>query len=468
MGRNAGGVFLVLEEKSVSKSVATNEKIVLQDLGDGLVLRRALPADADALVDFNARVHSEAGPDQPDVFVGAWTRDLVARPHPTFHPGDFTLVEDTRTGQIVSSLNLISQTWTYDGIPFGVGRPELVGTSPEYRNRGLIRAQFEVVHAWSADRGELVQAITGIPYYYRLFGYEMAMNLGGGRTGYLPHIPQLEDGQEEPYHIRSAVESDLLFIAQTYEYGCQRGLVACHRDRELWRYELLGRSELSVNARQLMIIVKSTGEPVGFLAHPRQMWGAHMPLTLYELRSGVSWLDVTPTVLRYLERTGKPYVSRDGKGTMQGFTLAFGEAHPVYTVVHSKLPAIRQPYAYYLRVPDLPAFMQKIAPALERRLGESPAIGYSGELKLSFYRHGLRLVFQNGRVERVTGWQPTPQGHSGDALFPGLTFLQLLFGYRSLDELQYAYTDCVAHNDTVRALLTFLFPRLPSDVWPVS
>ncbi len=32
------------------------------------------------------------------------------------------------------------------GFPFGVGRPELVGTLPEYRNRGLVRAQFEEVH----------------------------------------------------------------------------------------------------------------------------------------------------------------------------------------------------------------------------------------------------------------------------------------------------------------------------------
>lgn len=450
------------------KSENTRENSFLRDLGNGLVLRRAVPADAETLVNFNARLHSEVGPDQPDVFVGAWTRDLLERPHPTFQVSDFTLVEDTRSGQVVSSLNLISQTWTYDGIPFNVGRPELVGTLPEYRNRGLIRAQFEVIHAWSADRGELVQAITGIPYYYRLFGYEMAMNLGGGRTGYLPHVPQLRDGQEEPYHIRPAVELDLPFIAQTYEYGCQRGLVACQRDLHLWRYELLGRSELSVNARQLMIIATSAGEPVGFLAHPRQMWGPSMPLTLYELKAGDSWLDVTPVVLRYLARKGNDFVARDGKGTMQGFTLAFGEAHPAYTVVHSKLPATRQPYAYYLRVPDLPAFVRKITPALERRLGESPAIGYTGELKLSFYRDGLILVFEQGRVERVEFWQPSPQGHSGDALFPGLTFLQLLFGYRSLDELQYAYKDCAANDDTARALLTFLFPRRPSDVWAVS
>ncbi|MGW8249740.1 MAG: GNAT family N-acetyltransferase, partial [Anaerolineales bacterium] len=153
------------------------ENIDIRDLGQGLLLRRSTAVDAEALVEFNASLHSDDGPEQPDERVAAWTRDLLTRPHPSFGVGDFTIVEDSSTGKIVSSLNIIPQTWSYDGIEFKVGRPELVGTRPEYRNRGLVRAQFETVHRWSAERGELLQAITGIPYYYRLFGYEMALNL---------------------------------------------------------------------------------------------------------------------------------------------------------------------------------------------------------------------------------------------------------------------------------------------------
>ena len=115
--------------------------------------------------------------------VAAWTRDLLSGSHPTFGSDDFTIVEEAATGRIVSAMNLISQNWTYAGIPFGVGRPELVGTEPEYRKRGLVRARLKVIHALSAERGEMVQAITGIPNFYRQFGYEMAMSLGGGRQG---------------------------------------------------------------------------------------------------------------------------------------------------------------------------------------------------------------------------------------------------------------------------------------------
>src|SRR3989337_669140 len=67
-------------------------------------------------------------------------------PPPTLSPDDFTIVEETASGRIISSMNLIPQTWTYEGIEFGVGRPELVGTLPEFRNLGLVRMQFEEVH----------------------------------------------------------------------------------------------------------------------------------------------------------------------------------------------------------------------------------------------------------------------------------------------------------------------------------
>src|SRR5512135_435310 len=131
----------------------------IRDLGKGLILPHATPDDTEALVQFNAITHS--GSDQPDPHVADHTFDLISGRLPTFQAGDFTIVEDISTCKIVSSLSLISQVWAYDGIPFKVGRPEIVGTAPVYRRRGLVRDQFDEVHQWSQARGELVQVITG-------------------------------------------------------------------------------------------------------------------------------------------------------------------------------------------------------------------------------------------------------------------------------------------------------------------
>jgi hypothetical protein len=439
------------------------------NLGDGLVLRRSSTQDAEALADFNARVHSDEGPDKPDERVWAWSHDLMANPHPTFRTSDFTIVEDVGKGQIVSAMNLIPQTWTYAGIPFKVGRPELVGTLPEYRNRGLVRRQFDVIHQWSKQQGDLVQAITGIPYYYRIFGYEMAMNLSGGRAGFPTHIPRLKEAESEPFNFRPAIEADIQFLSELYATGCQRTLVSCTRDEAVWKDELTGKSEMSVMRHVISIIETINAEKVGFVTHPFFTWGDAMAVLRYEIAPGFTWREVTPSVIRYLENIYNQYNPEHGeKKPFGAFGFWLGEEHPVYNVIPDSLPRVRKPYAWYLRVENVPDFLRLIAPVLEKRLSESPIAKYTGELKITFYRDGVHMVFDKGSLVTIEAWKPTPFGHSGDAAFPPHTFLQLLFGYRSLDLLKASFADCWTNRDDAYVLLNVLFPRQTSDVWPIS
>ena len=75
-----------------------------RDLGEGLTLRQATAEDTEAAAEFQAQIHL------PHTFAESfriWTRDLMSGALPGFQPGDFTVVEDTRSGAIVSMLNLI-------------------------------------------------------------------------------------------------------------------------------------------------------------------------------------------------------------------------------------------------------------------------------------------------------------------------------------------------------------------------
>jgi len=434
---------------------------------NGLILRSATAADAEALADFSARIHGHRDTGEPDEEVRAWVLELATMPHPTFRVSDFTLVEEPRTHKIISSLCLIPQTWTYAGIPFGVGRPELVGTLPEYRRKGLVRAQFDVVHRWSAERGHQMQAITGIPCYYRQFGYEMAMDLGGGRTTYPPQLPKLKDGEQEPYLLRPATESDLPFIAQVYAQAIRRKLIACPIDEAVWRYELEGRHPNSVHRHELRIVETPQGDPVGYLAHRPKLEHGSFGVGGYELKGGVSWLAVTPSVMRYMASTAQAYGERDGKSPWNG-ALGFwlGSEHPVYEAFHRRLPQIQPPYAWYVRIPDLIAFLKLVAPVLESRLENSLMPGHSGELKISFYRRGLRLVFERGRLISVEDWDPASGGAS--AAFPDLTFSRLLVGHATTEELHSGYPDCWVGSDEARVLLNTLFPKRTSHLWTIS
>jgi hypothetical protein len=437
-----------------------------RDLGDGLTLRRSTPADAGPLADFYKMVMREPSTTEPDELVAGWVRDLLGGSHPIFGAGDFTIVEETVTGRIVSAMNLISQNWTYDGIPFGVGRPELVGTQPEYRKRGLVRCQFDVVHALSAERGEMAQAITGIPNFYRQFGYEMTMGLGGGRQGSAANVPKLKDGEVEPFRLRAVVEADLPFVLQLDTHAASQNLVYCTRGETLWRYELWGKSEKNGERLDWFIVESAAGEAVGLLGSSITLWGTRLGISYFELKPGVSWPQVAPSVLRGVKALGEALAARENK-TLADLFFCLGEDHPFCRITPARLPDVRRVYAWYLRVPDLLGFLRHIAPALERRLAQSLAAGHTGELKLNFYREGLRMVFEGGRLARIEPWAPE-HAEAGSAGFPGQTFLQILFGYRSMDALRSAFPDCRCDGDDARTLLEALFPKQRSVFWPVA
>jgi len=347
-----------------------------------------------------------------------------------------------------------------------VGRPELVGTLPEFRNRGLVRLQFEEMHRWSEQRREMVQAITGIPFYYRQFGYEMAIDLEGYRRGHEAHVPKLKDGEKEQYHVRVAQEADLPFIAQTYDETRKRNMIVCERTPELFAYDL-SRQDIEGAYVLTRIIENNAGEPVGYFKHLSFVNRGSLTAVFYELKAGMSWLEVTPAVVRYLWRTGQEFAGRDGK-PCTSFGFALGEQHPVYEAIKERLPEIHGSYAWYVRVPDLPGFLNHIKPVLEKRLAESIAANHSRVIKISFYRSGLRLVLEQGRLSTIAPWQPNPHPDDGDIAFPNLTFLQMVFGYRTYEELHYAFPDCWCNDDEARVIINSLFPKKTSNIYPIA
>ena len=427
------------------------------DLEDDLTLRFATPADTDALADFNVRLHEEA-------CVGANIRDLMSDNHPTCQASDFTIVEDTRTGKIVSSLCLISQTWTYSGIAFPFGQPEFVATEPEYRRRGLVRKQFEVIHALSAARGELMQGITGIPWYYRLFGYEMALDMEAERVIDGIHIPKRKADETETCRLRPRTPADDTFIQELYAKAIRQHVFACPRTPELWTYEWEGRSKDSDARHEWLLIEDTDGTRLGYVQHLQFCYDTFLVMRL-EFIPEIGYLQCTPSLLRALwekaQATPMSPESKPPKAT--GIQFMIGREHPIYQVLPKGVTRQEPPYAWYIRVPNLITFLRHIRPALEKHLIGTVAAGYTGSLKLNFYRSGVHLTFERGRITDISPWTP-PDVEDGDAAFPDLTFLQLLCGRCRTAELTSSFVDCWA-TDTAPVLLDALFPPFTSEVW---
>ena len=435
-------------------------------LGDGLVLRWSTEKDVEGLARLTADAFRDEESDPPNIYSAHAVRDLLSGRHPLCGPDEAALVEDTRTGEIVAEAMLLRQTWDFGGVALPLGRPEPVATKLGYRNRGLIRAIFELLHARSDARGDVGTVITGIYYYYRQFGYEYALDLGGTRRIALDTIPILAKGAAEPYSLRAATLGDLPLLMEFYNHDRAHAFISATLDEPTWRWIIAGMHPESDENWNTYLILDGAQRAIGYVMTARTRYGNGFTIRGLHVEPVAPLTAVLPSVLRGVAAL-IPVVPAPHPRTQRAtiLSLMLGREHPAYDALPHLMPAKEfRPYAWYVRVGDPPRFITRVAPVLEQRLPGTAVAGYTGEVKLSFYRGGLRLAFTNGRLTTAEDWAPTPWD-AGQAGFPPLVFLQLLFGFRSIAQLQVAFPD-VWIGDDIRALLEALFP--PQLSWALS
>ncbi|HEY8743003.1 MAG TPA: GNAT family N-acetyltransferase, partial [Chloroflexota bacterium] len=327
-------------------------------LGDGLRLRWSQPADTEAIVALTCAVFRDADEDPASEQMAAYTRQLMSGNHPLMTPQDFAVVEDSQAGKIVACSCLLQQTWQFGEVTFPVGRPELVATDPTYRKRGLIRAIFAALHARSDARGDLAQGITGIRYFYRQFGYEYALELGGGRTTYFSDIPAAQPDTREPYRLRPAGNADVPFIAELYQRSQARSLISTVISLANWRTKILA-PVASDNDWLVQTVEDTAGTPAGYVVLAPIRFQSTIVVRQIEVKAGIALHAVALPLLRALRglapkvRTAKPLDPPTGVG------FALGSAHPWYDAVgNNLLPRRWSPYAWYVRIADLPSFIR--------------------------------------------------------------------------------------------------------------
>ena len=372
-------------------------------------------------------------------------------------PENFIFVEDTETGEAVSSVSFLPQTWTYEGIPLNVSEVGLVSTRPSYRHKGLVREQFQEYHRLALERGCLLSAIAGIGYFYRQFGYEYCLPMGGGHRLRPEQIPELKEGETSPYRLRRAQAQDMPLLQRYYAELVKGLCVSSIIPDEIWRYQDT-QPEDSVD-RKVTYIVEREGIPLGYV----RLMGRET--THDDFGKGVRIVEAfVPQYKACLEvlRFAKRLALAERQERIVKVEMALDI--PLNQAAEMLGGEWQRPYGWQIRVIDSLRFLAAIGPALERRLEASPLAGLSRDLTISLHTEALALHFVQGHLGSV---ERLAEGTRCDLTLPPNAAPMLWLGHRSLNELMQWYPDTWCRNAEAKYLTDILFPKRPSWICSV-
>jgi hypothetical protein len=299
----------------------------------------------------------------------------------------------------------------------------------------------------------------------------MPLAIGGGYRIYPPSFPRLADENKDDYRLRTLVsDTDRAFVRQMHEANTRSMLFSMDVPDEIWQHEFDGYTDGSDGKFEWLLIEDKDGQPLGYVHHQHVLWGSAMNVNFLALKPGIGYLNLLPHLLHGLWEIAQRKLKEDSihhpAGEVQGLYLRLGRQHPVYDAIGRDLMLKAPPYAWFVRFPDETAYLKAIKPQLEKHLRDSPiGAGFSGEVKLNFYKRGSTLKFQEGQLS-IESWTPS-DGFDGDAHFPGQSFWSVLCGQKSAGQLADEIPDCFISR-TARTLLDCIFPPFNGQVWIVG
>ncbi|WP_433273171.1 GNAT family N-acetyltransferase [Actinosynnema sp. CS-041913] len=405
-------------------------------LSDGLVLRPAEPRDLEQI---GALLADRGEPED------AVDHRLVVEDPDAGWESCAVVVDGDR---VVSTATLLDETLVLNGVEIPAGQVELVATDRNYEGRGLVRALMDWAHERSAARGQLVNVMLGIPYFYRLFGYTYAIPVAPVRpvVGTPPTSPDtvreatvreaaVREATVREATVREATLDDIPALARLQHAEQARADLWMPHSTPLWRW-LIARDGST------QWLVERDGLPVGT--------GRSTPPDEGVRLCEVAAVDAA-AAHALLAHTGAT-TANERPGTVAGDAL-----EPFLG------PPPEDANSYYVRINDPLALLEHLRPVFGRRLAESPFADAEGEAVVSFYRSHVRLPYRAGEVGPVVagGTMQAPGAAGGAGVAPDL-LASLLFGPQGLRGLTAGFPDVYPGPNA--DLMHTLFPPVRGDL----
>ncbi|MEU4394042.1 GNAT family N-acetyltransferase [Kribbella sp. NPDC023855] len=423
--------------------------------GDEYVVRPGIPDDIAVLAAMNEGLHPYPG-------VGPWTRDLFER-HPFVDFRDFVVAESRTERRIAASLVAINQQWTLGGTSVPAVQIELVGSDPRDRGHNLTGRMLDAVHQRCRTMGPALQLISGIPYFYRRFGYEYAVRPGDSIDVAAAVLQDHHCHSELDFFVRPAVSADAPALAGLDRSAVPADVLRCHRDETSWVYELSGRRKDSLPSVEVAVITDRLGAIAGYVVNsPRIGSDGALKVFAAECVNDDVWAGARAVMLRYLADAGAAAARRTGS-QFTALRMLMPDGHQLMGMLPPV--AVHRAEPWYARSGDLGALLKWCLPALAARWREH---GWPRSvLVLDTYHEVIRLHFAAGRLHDIDVVARDALRSAADVVVPPGALLQLILGYATPSELLQIWPDMSVPEPTTLDFLAIGFPRLSASVWSV-
>jgi predicted acetyltransferase len=372
----------------------------------------------------------------PDEDVVAIVRRF-AEHHPEMTDTDYFMVK--QGDEAVAGLVLIPQRWSIDGVEIKVAEMGCVGTVPEHRRKGVQWILNNEFDEYAKSKGYDMCVLAGIPYFYRQFGYQYAVELDYETTIEPEKLPM-----ETHLVSRGFKEEDMLEVQSLLEHIQSRYLVHSIRTPAIWKMQ---QETGTYGAEPFKAMAVLDGEKlVGYY----RWWAEERLFNIKELalKDEAYLEDIAACIRKEAMKQGAEKIKTK---------LSHEDAFSKYLIERGAMK--NKPYGWQIKLLDPRSFLEKLGPVFEKRVAESEFNGLTKELHMNFWKYKIKLGFKEGKLvsvehvseaKRVLGMNPYAS-------------IQLFLGFRSREDLDYAYPDFYIRGRN-EALIDVLFPRKPGYI----
>lgn len=415
-------------EKGFSQKI--DENYTLRIAGDSL-------NNLERIISFNIAVHKEES-------LSRYITRLFTE-HPRKDEILCLYIEENDSKKIISSITLCPLIWNFGGILIPICEMGLVGTLPNFRNRGLMKILNKFYETIMEQKGYILSIIRGIPYYYRRFGYEFVLNLDERIFLNTEHVPK---DKMEHISIIKAKKEDLDFIKSGYNKENEKFFIFNEFDDESFYYKFMNDS-FDENFLSTYLI-KVNGKSISYFCI-----GMSYDNSAYTLLVPNTDEKNMIKILQFAKNFKNQQFNKEiqfhvnSQTNFADFLCSLGGKNNLG-------------YSWQIRIPNFKNFLLSFIPGLERRIENSIYKELTQEVLISNYKEIFTLEFVNGKIDKIQAKRKYPLEENCDVIITGTNIIKMFLSDRNFGEIKYIIRDSSLKKGSEK-LIEILFPKLPSN-----